>query len=65
LNLFVPITAAWSILLIVIGLILALIFFRSNIQDTAVFLKSYTWVALTSITAVALALLSMQAPKLR
>ena len=61
LNLFVPITASWSILLIVIGLILAPVFFRSNIQDTHVFLKSYTWVALTGITAVAIALLSMQA----
>lgn len=61
LNVFVPIAAIVSILLLLAGLILALVFLKMNFKELDAFPASRPWLGLTGIAAIFTAILSMQA----
>ena len=61
LNIFVPIAAIGSILFLLVGLIAAIVFIKTNLNEINSFPASRLWLALTGITAILMGILSMQA----
>jgi hypothetical protein len=53
----------WSLSLLLTGLILAYIFYKTDTEPISALFRSYLWLGLTGLTMILIAILSMQAPK--